>query len=180
MKKYLRYLIVCFALVLIISPYMIVSGHARQLNSFPAFEECRSQPIEAGEGVICEIRTDKVQYTNGETVLICFTVANKGTDPAVMDFSSGQQVDFWVESAGGGEVWRASKHAMYIQALTSIELQPGEVEEFQEEWTQVNDEGDRVSQCIYHIGGQLMGNGTQYIGKTSILIKNDPCLDTGD
>jgi len=178
MKKHLGF-IFCFAVFLIISPYMIVSSHARQLVSFPAFKECRSQFIVTGEGITCEIRTDKVQYANGESVLICFTVANKGSDPAVMDFSSGQQVDFWVESAWR-EVWRASKHTMYLQALTSIELQPGEVEEFQEEWTQINDEGDPVSPCIYQIAGQLMVNGTQYMGKTFVLITNDPWPDTGD
>ncbi len=178
MKKHLGF-IFCFAVFLIISPYMIVSSHARQLVFFPAFNECRSQSIATGEGITCEIRTDKVQYTNGESILICFTVANKGSDPAVMNFSSGQQIDFWAESAWG-EVWRASKHAMYVQSLTSIELQPGEVEEFQEEWTQINDEGDPVSPCVYRITGQLMDNGIQYIDKTSVLITDSPCPNSGD
>jgi hypothetical protein len=178
MKEYLHR-IFCFAVFLVISPCMMVSSHAQQGVSFPAFNECGSRSIVAGEGITCAVRTDKVQYTNGESVLICFTVTNKGSEPAVMDFSSGQQVDFWVESSGG-EVWRASNHAMYIQALTSIELQPGEVEEFQEEWPQVNDAGEPVSPCIYQIAGQLMGNGTPYMGKTSVLITDSPCPDHKD
>ena len=155
---------------------MIISGHAWQTVSFPAFKECRSQAGGDTEGITCDIWTDKVQYASGESILICFTITNQGSEPAVMDFSSGQQVDFWVESAGE-EVWRASKHTMYTQALTSIELQPGEVEEFQEEWPQVNDEGNPVSPCIYQVAGQLMGNGTRFTGKTSVLITDSPCQE---
>lgn len=205
MKKHLRR-IFCFAIFLVISPYMIVCGHAQEQVFSPAFKECRYQSAvdqsavdqsavvqsaatgsgttcgngtACGEGITCDIRTDKVQYINGESVLICLIVANRGSNPAVMDFSSGQQVDFWIESSGG-EVWRASKHIMYIQALTSIELEPGEVEEFQEEWPQVNDEGRPVSPCIYEVSGQLMSDGTQYMGKTSVLITDNPCPETGN
>ncbi|MEW6382136.1 MAG: BsuPI-related putative proteinase inhibitor [bacterium] len=163
MKKYL-YLAVCLIVFLTVSP-------------------CRAaldDSVGQRASLAVDIQTDKVQYAPGECVLVSFTVINTGSEPVVLNFSSGRQVDFSVVDMSGIEVWRSSRHALYIQALTSMELQPGEVEEFQEEWPQVNNSGEQVSPGIYQVIGQLTANGIQHQRNASIPVAITPSSYVGN
>lgn len=56
-----------------------------------------------------------------------FEVENSGSETVELTFRSGKRVDVAVSDADTGEeVWRWSAGRMFTQAITSVELAPGE------------------------------------------------------
>lgn len=55
-----------------------------------------------------------------------FTVTNTGPNPVELSFRSGKRADVAVTDAGGEEVWRWSQGRMFTQAISTVELTPGE------------------------------------------------------
>lgn len=55
-----------------------------------------------------------------------FEVENSGSEPVELTFRSGKRIDVVVTDTTGTEVWRWSDGRMFTQAITSVELGPGE------------------------------------------------------
>jgi hypothetical protein len=56
-----------------------------------------------------------------------FTVTNTGPDSVELSFRSGKRADVAVTDAESGEtVWRWSEGRMFTQAISTVELSPGE------------------------------------------------------
>lgn len=103
---------------------------------------------------ISGVRTDKQNYSLGESVKITFIVENPTQQDIAFRFSSGQKYDIWAEK-DGNEAWRWSHGRSFTQALTSLTLKPGERRVFEETWSQASNEGRQVSPGAYSIFAQL-------------------------
>ena len=68
-------------------------------------------------------------------VTLTFTVLNPGTSPVALHFTSGQQYDFRVRTAGGAPVWTWSASRSFTAALSSRTLGPNESVTYVEQWT---------------------------------------------
>lgn len=70
-------------------------------------------------------------------VTLTFAVLNPGTAPVELHFTSGQQYDFRIRTAGGAPVWTWSANKSFIAALSSRTLAPNETLTYTEQWTPV-------------------------------------------
>lgn len=106
-----------------------------------------------------------------EPVQLSLTVENTGAASEVLRFSSGQQYDFIV-STDGREVWRWSAGRMFIQALTSFTLSPGEKKTFTAAWPRTYSDGKRVGSGVYDIQGVLTSTSPprQAVGPVAVTI----------
>jgi len=68
-------------------------------------------------------------------VTLAFTVLNPGTAPVELHFTSGQQYDFRIRTAGGAPVWTWSANKSFTAALSSRTLGPNESVTYVEQWT---------------------------------------------
>lgn len=68
-------------------------------------------------------------------VTLTFTVLNPGTAPVELHFTSGQQYEFRIRTAGGAPVWTWSANKSFTAALSSRTLGPNESVTYVEQWT---------------------------------------------
>lgn len=68
-------------------------------------------------------------------VTLSFAVLNPGTAPVELHFTSGQQYDFRIRTAGGTPVWTWSANKSFTAALSSRTLAPNESVTYLEQWT---------------------------------------------
>ena len=68
-------------------------------------------------------------------VTLTFTVLNPGTAPVELRFTSGQQYDFHIRTAGGAPVWTWSANRSFTGALSSRTLGPNESVTYVEQWS---------------------------------------------
>jgi hypothetical protein len=71
----------------------------------------------------------------GAGVTLTFTVTNPGSAPVELRFTSGQQYDFIIRTAGGTPVWSWSANKSFTAALSSRTLGPAESVTYVEQWT---------------------------------------------
>lgn len=120
--------------------------------SEPQISETNSKSIYSK--VISTVLTDKKSYKIGESVNLTLVVENTSSQSIVLNFSSGQRFDFWIQ-AGSKEVWRWSSDKMFTQALTSMTLKPGEKKTFTANWDQKDSNGNQTLAGNYTAFGQL-------------------------
>lgn len=72
-------------------------------------------------------------YSAGDAVTLVLQVTNTTSRPVDLNFSSGQQFDFWIEK-GDRELWRWSADQMFTQALYHIPLPAGETLRYEATW----------------------------------------------
>lgn len=97
-----------------------------------------------------ELSLDKARYCMGETVEITLKLTNQGRSKVAFEFNNGQMYDFALIK-GGQVVWQWSHGRVFVQALTTLSFEPGEVRIFRERWTQKNADGALVQAGEYEM-----------------------------
>lgn len=103
---------------------------------------------------------EKSRFAPGEPVALTVTIRNTGSAPAVLEFSSGQRVDYVIRR-GDREVWRWSHDRAFTQALGTLTLAPGEERRYPERWPQVTNEGQTVEPGTYAFVGIVTATGNR-------------------
>jgi len=117
-----------------------------------------------------ELTTNKASYALGEPVAITLSVTNRGDLPAQLEFANAQKFELTV-TRKGREVWRWSAGRMLAQVLATITLGPGDTLTFQEEWNQLDNDGDRVPPGDYTVAGWLTAKGRREMTRTTADIR---------
>lgn len=86
-----------------------------------------SRPV----GTLLTAQTD---YPRGGTIVFHFNVSNPTNSSIHYDFSTAQQFDVAVTDPNGVVVWRWSQNRAFEQALTAIDLRPGETKHYTAVW----------------------------------------------
>ena len=110
--------------------------------------------VSESEGVRLTLQTDKPEYDPGEPVVLTFEVKNMTSVRQSFHFSDGCQYDFVVRQ-DEASVWSASHDRACIQALTSFDLEPGEVWTRSDAWDQRSNKGDPVESGAYDASATL-------------------------
>lgn len=79
---------------------------------------------------------------------------NRGDQPLSLTFPSSQQFEVIIKRASGEELYRYSKGKMFSQALTRVELRPGETKTWETTWNY--DETPFQKGETYTITGKLL------------------------
>ena len=117
-------------------------------------------------------RTDKTDYAGDETVRITVTLTNRTAGVITLNFPTGCQAFFRVETPAGALLYDEFWHATCTDALTSITLQPGESHAHSLSWTQQNDAGQQVPRSAeYVIRGYMGSYEYSPVGSTRIAIR---------
>ncbi|MDO8586893.1 MAG: BsuPI-related putative proteinase inhibitor [Armatimonadota bacterium] len=116
----------------------------------------RPAPGPAPKGM--ELRTNLTEYPIGKPVRMELVVMNNTDRVMLFTFSSGQQFDFWV-TRDGTEVWRWSRGKFFTQALTHLNLAPGQSKTFSTTWNQQDNDGRQVPIGSYVVSAQLTTSG---------------------
>ncbi len=83
---------------------------------------------------------ERARFDAGEPVLLSLAVRNAGRAPLVLEFASGQRVDYVIRCAGR-EIWRWSADRAFTMALGTMTLAPGEERTYAERWPQATTDG---------------------------------------
>ncbi len=113
------------------------------------------------------LKTNQETYAQGETVKITLILCNDTAAVQEYEFPTGQQFDVFVER-GANEVWRWSEGQFFMQAFTTVTLQPGECKMFEVEWNQLDSTGQQVQPGVYTVRGVI--KGTELEAATTIRI----------
>ena len=116
-------------------------------------------------GIKVELRLDKAAFAVGESVGITLILANTGRTAAAFRFPTGQMYDF-VVTRDGQLVWQWSLGKAFIQAFTTLTLNPGETKTFTDRWDQRNAQGQQVPPGMYEMAAMFPvgGGGLAPIG----------------
>ena len=129
-----------------------------------------SAPVASGvvRGIGVEIRLDKAAYAVGEPVEITLTLTNTERAVASFQFPTGQMYDF-VVTHEGRRVWQWSLGRVFIQAFTTLTLNPGETKTFVDRWDQRNPQGQQVASGVYELAAifPVGGGGLAPMGSAS-------------
>ncbi len=105
-------------------------------RDFPYLQPRVIRALTGLPGVTRTIRTDRIQYTPGETVRFTLRLANPFAEPLTLPFRSGQRFDFVVKDEDDADVWRWSHDKAFIMVLGSETLEPGDERVYEAEWDQ--------------------------------------------
>jgi hypothetical protein len=94
----------------------------------PAFANAVSDRI---DGVVFTVATEKSHYRVGDALRVRYSVHNRSMATVRYDFTSTCQFDMTIRGDETGEVYRYMDNRGCGDALSSIELEPGEIETFQ-------------------------------------------------
>jgi hypothetical protein len=95
------------------------------------------------------------RFARGEAIGLALVARNAGGTPLRLDFASARTHDFAVADAAGHEVWRWSRGRLFAQALSQIELGPGESRRFEATWHQRDASGRPVPPGRYRVVASL-------------------------
>ncbi len=108
-------------------------------------------------GLHLEASLSRPTYRAGETVEVTLRVANPGSAPVSVIFTSGQRYDLVIRRPRGDEVWRWSHDKAFIQVIEVMTLEPGQSFSFQIPWEQQDYQGRRVDPGPYQAVAVFMG-----------------------
>ena len=98
-------------------------------------------------------RTDKKVYAVGQPIQVVLTASNTFKRGAYLRFTSGQRFDFLVYKAGSDEsVYSYSASRMFLQALGSLWLKPGQSQTYREK---IGDEMGALQPGKYRLVARL-------------------------
>lgn len=93
----------------------------------------------------------KTLFPAGDVVTLELSVRNRTSQPVELDFTSGQQYDFFVFRSGSNTpLWRWSSAALFTQAASQLTFAPGETKVFTVTWAQ------DVSRGAYEARGAVL------------------------
>lgn len=113
------------------------------------------------KGLKVKLVVPKKNYSLGQAVPLILTVKNISGRKKTFTFSSAQNYDFLVRSAGGKLIWQWSKDKFFAQVLQDVTLEPKEGLRFEEEWSQKDQSGNLVKKGRYRIMGTLKAQDYQ-------------------
>ena len=103
------------------------------------------------------LTTEKSIYRLGETINLTLVVTNDSDRAFQAVFPSAKRYDFAVYDADDNLVWRWSADRGFAQALTPLEIKPGERAVFTAEWQQQDSQGGfQVPDGDYTLKGALL------------------------
>jgi hypothetical protein len=109
------------------------------------------------DGLHLEASLSRPTYRAGETVEVELRIANAGSAPVSVTFTSGQRFDLAIRRPRGDEVWRWSHDKAFIQVIETLTLEPGQSFSFQIPWEQRDYQGRRVDPGPYQAVAVFMG-----------------------
>jgi len=116
-----------------------------------------------------------------ETINMTLSIKNDSTSAKTLNFSSGYQYDFVIKDETQTEIWRWSTDRPFIQALTSINLGPTDIQTVTYAWdqnitpkTSATDNDPEIpavpiSEGSYTLEAYFIGYGS--VATTSLTIK---------
>jgi len=100
--------------------------------------------------------TEKSIYRLGEPIKMILVATNASDRTFKAVFSSAKRYDFAAYDSDGNLVWRWSAGQMFAQAITPLELEPGEEVIFNADWQQQDSEGAPVLDGDYTLKGAIL------------------------
>lgn len=107
--------------------------------------------ITKAQSVAAVVKTDADRYPAGQTVEIAFVVTNTSKSPINYAYPSAQQYDVSIADATGKEVWRWSKSRVFGQAITHLDLRPGQSTTYNVPWNQRDSDQHPIMPGTYTI-----------------------------
>lgn len=114
--------------------------------------------VSESEGIRLTLQTDKPEYAPGEPVVLTFEVKNMTSVVHSFNFSDACQHEFSIRN-GDTLVWNLGHDRMCAQALTSFDLEPGEVWVRSDAWGQQTNKGEPVTPGAYDAKATLTQAG---------------------
>lgn len=102
------------------------------------------------------VRPQRTVYAPGEAVIFTVVLASIAEAPLVLEFSSRCLLSFVVLNEDDAVVYDSARHVLCADERTLLTLDPGESQEQDFAWTQLDDSGEQVvSGRAYRIQGGL-------------------------
>jgi hypothetical protein len=98
-------------------------------------------------------------FRSSEPITLRITLANPGSTPQRLDFSSARTHDAIVRTSSGREVWRWSHGRQFAQMLSELTLAPGESRELSLRWDSSQAEGTAPGEGDYVAVGLIPALG---------------------
>ena len=113
-------------------------------------------------GIKLTISLNKIEFNVGENIDVNLVVQNLRDENVTFTFSSGYQFDFFVYDESFEVVCAWSDDKMFIQALTSFDLEPRQASRWVWNWDQtvyngLTGEYSPISSGTYYLRGILVG-----------------------
>jgi hypothetical protein len=103
------------------------------------------------------LTTGKSIYRLGETIGLTLVATNDSQRTFSVVFPSAKRYDFAVYDVDNNLVWRWSADRMFTQALTALEIKPGENAVFTADWQQQESKGGfQVPDGDYTLKGAIL------------------------
>lgn len=115
------------------------------------------------------LSADRAEYDAGESAVLTLMVANTGSTPITLQFTSGYQFDF--VAAQAKDVWRYSSGRIYTQALTSITVAPGASVTRSGTWDFTDDAGTPVPSGAYDLRGVVPASPSLGVGSVRLTLR---------
>lgn len=113
-----------------------------------------SVPVNGGSELRAESSFNVEAAVHEDHTKVKLLLHNQGNQPLLLTFPSSQQFEVIIQRASGEELYRYSKGKMFSQALTRVELQPGETKTWEATWNY--DENPYQKGETYTITGKLL------------------------
>lgn len=120
-------------------------------------------PVEESQLTV-RLTTDKDTYKAGEPIQLRLVLANEGSKPITLEFTSSQRYDFEIRNAKDELVWRWSDEMGFAQMLGSETVEPGGELHYEEEFAQTLDSGS------YRIIGYITARDVELRDETDVII----------
>ncbi|MGB9694909.1 MAG: S-layer homology domain-containing protein [Caldisericaceae bacterium] len=102
------------------------------------------------QDVVANVSTDKSTYSQGDTVLITFSVKNNSSNQIKYTFNNSQIYDYTI-TKDGTTIYRWSKGRLFADVITYLTISPGETKIFKESWDMKDNSGKLVPDGTYVI-----------------------------
>ena len=150
-----------------ISPLFAIIGVVSVAGLNPAMAQTKKPAKKSMEkpGMIVTIKTDKPTYKPTDPIKLSMTVKNNAKSAATLDYSSGQNYDFfvWVGKPNTGQsVWSWAMDKRFIAMLQSKKLEAGKTLTYAETFTPASPlkPGTYTAVGIVTIRGEKRPSGT--------------------
>jgi hypothetical protein len=105
-------------------------------------------------GLEFTLQIEKAVYQLKEPIPIQLILTNKTDHPLKLIFPSTQRYELLIKKEGK-EIWQWSRDRVFAMMLTQLTIEPDESLGFEEEWSQLDNEGKLVLPGKYEIIGIL-------------------------
>lgn len=118
--------------------------------------------------MVSQIITDKDRYNPGEPVNIVVRLWNIGSQTLSLSFGSDPKDSFVVEDLNGTQLYDVRQHMTVLAVVTYLTLLPGEFQDYNYTWLQVDDAGKPVNVPNYFVIRPKLGNVMEEINVVTV------------